>query len=74
MFKPANEETIHVESQLDVYLDIPDEIIDKAIRNCPDPSKRECPLSAYIAVNKEVSHTTCKLQPNQLIFRRRKPR
>lgn len=54
VFKPANGETITIECNADVELEIPEEIIAKSIANDPTPSKRFCPFSACVLMDKQV--------------------
>uniref|UniRef100_A0A915DI60 Uncharacterized protein n=1 Tax=Ditylenchus dipsaci TaxID=166011 RepID=A0A915DI60_9BILA len=54
VFKPANGETITINTNAAVYINVREEIIAKSIANCPSPSKRHCPFNAYVLMNKET--------------------
>ncbi|VDM97005.1 unnamed protein product [Thelazia callipaeda] len=53
VFKPANGETVVIETPLSVYLDIPMKILDRCIDLDPTPSKRACPFRAFLVMDKQ---------------------
>lgn len=55
VFKPANGETVTIETPLTIYLNIPVPIIDRCVALDPTPSKRFCPFRAFLVMDKQVS-------------------
>ncbi|VDK73433.1 unnamed protein product [Litomosoides sigmodontis] len=55
VFKPANGETVIIETPLNVCLNIPVQIIDRSISLDPTPSKRFCPFRAFLAMDKQTN-------------------
>ncbi|KAI3413813.1 hypothetical protein GPALN_011294 [Globodera pallida] len=53
VFKPANGETVTVNSSARMYISVPEELIAHSIADCPSPSKRTCPFQAFLYVDKE---------------------
>ncbi|KAL3124465.1 hypothetical protein niasHT_007748 [Heterodera trifolii] len=53
VFKPANGETVTVNSSARTYISVPEELIAKSIANCPSPAKRSCPFQAFLYLDKE---------------------
>lgn len=51
MFKPANGETVTIQTRHDLVLDVPEEIILRSISNCPDPSKMDCPFQVCQSIS-----------------------
>ncbi|KAL3997799.1 Integrator complex subunit 11 [Acanthocheilonema viteae] len=55
VFKPANGETVTIETPLNICLNIPVQIIDRCINLDPTPSKRFCPFRAFLAMDKQTN-------------------
>ncbi|VDM92832.1 unnamed protein product, partial [Onchocerca ochengi] len=55
VFKPANGETVTIETPLNVCLNIPVQILDRCIDLDPTPSKRFCPFRAFLAMDKQTN-------------------
>ena len=51
VFKPANGETVTIQTRHDLVLEVPEEIILRSISNCPDPSKMDCPFQVCQSVS-----------------------
>ncbi|KAI1707173.1 beta-Casp domain-containing protein [Ditylenchus destructor] len=55
VYKPANGESIVLNTNAAVYVNISDDFVKKCIRNCPSPSKRHCPFNGFVSLNKETN-------------------
>jgi integrator complex subunit 11 len=54
VFKPANGETVTIDSCLEVELEVPEDIISKSLANDPTPLKKFCPFSACVLMDKNT--------------------
>uniref|UniRef100_F1KVT5 Integrator complex subunit 11 n=1 Tax=Ascaris suum TaxID=6253 RepID=F1KVT5_ASCSU len=55
VYKPANGESICVDTELNATLTVPSQLIDKSISLDPTPSKKFCPFRAYVIMDKQSS-------------------
>lgn len=55
VFKPANGETIVVETLLKVHLEVPIHLINQSVALDPSPSKRSCPFHAFLQLDYEAN-------------------
>jgi hypothetical protein len=66
VFKPANGETVSINSRPNVFIQVPEKMLKKSLANCPSPSKKACPLDGFVYLDKEVCCPLQYLMPNYL--------
>uniref|UniRef100_A0A914CDW6 Integrator complex subunit 11 n=1 Tax=Acrobeloides nanus TaxID=290746 RepID=A0A914CDW6_9BILA len=53
VYKPANGETISIDTEPEIFVDIPENLLSKSISLDPTPSKRFCPFQACVVMEKQ---------------------
>lgn len=54
VFKPANGETVRIETRLDMRIEVSEEVLERAISLDPSPAKKRCPFEACLIMDKQV--------------------